>query len=77
MEDDEDAVLQRGARIVELQEHEAGKECDGHVVEESGKPVVGRAPEGLLLALVDDLDLVPERRGELLGGSLRGVAYCL
>ena len=77
LEDDEDAVLQRGSRVVELQEHESSEEGDGDVVEKSGEAVVGRAPEGLLLAFVDDLDLMPQRCGKFLGRSLWGIAYCL
>lgn len=34
----EDTVLQRRARIIELQEHETGQNCDSEVVEETCEP---------------------------------------
>ena len=38
LEDDEDAVLERDAGVVEAEESEAGEEGEGDVVEETVKP---------------------------------------
>lgn len=80
LEHDEDAVLQARARVVELQEHQPGQQGDDDVVEEAGEAVVGRAIKRLVLPFVDHFDLVPQRRGVLLGlglGPHADVAHAL
>lgn len=75
LEDDEDAILERGTGVVELKEHEAREEGDGDMVEQPGKAVVGRAPEGFVSAELDGLDLVPKWSGILpLVGPLQRVS---
>lgn len=61
LEDDENSVLQRGWRVVEMQIGQAGDERHEDVVEQSREAVVGRAPEGDVGALRDSLELMPER----------------
>ena len=75
MEDDEDAVLERTLAVVELEVDQTGDDGQRDVVEEARHAVGWGAPEGQLRALVDDLDLVPERRGVLSLRELRRRAH--
>ncbi len=61
LEHDENLVLEGLARVIQVEEGQAGEQRNDDVVKEAGEKVVGRPPMCKIGSVNHGLDLVPER----------------